>query len=306
MTTGAAKAKSSSTDSRRPGVEALRRSRVGHQAGAPGQQRPGGAAVQSGGSAPSAAQKRGWGPPEPSSSLPVSGRPAVSREAVDIARRLTRYGGSGTAADAAIIQEQLARMPLVVLRAAEGKGVRVIACRGSVGDFDPETSKIPWPGAPEGRTMADSPTAFRIMKGADRGGEIIIATEHDGRGGRRVVVEQRPGAEPAGFDPVAHELAHAVDRLDLIPSAASEGEAPSESDAFQEAVRASGGHIERTFRRSRTQEYFLHEGALGRRELFAETFARYFGGDPRLAADLPALFNYWQAVDERAGLSAGR
>ena len=97
--------------------------------------------------------------------------------------------------------------------------------------------------------------------------DIIIATD----GGN---------AGDGSYNTVFHETAHGVDELN--PKAFQ-----SDDPAFQKAY--SGDVPSMT---PGDDDYYLDPNS-GRSESYAESFARYFGGDPTLQQDWPNMYNYW-------------
>ena len=75
-----------------------------------------------------------------------------------------------------------------------------------------------------------------------------------------------------------HETGHAVD-YNAAPGHESTGDA-----AFERARAADEKQLD---------PYLDQPGVAGEEETFAETFGRFYGGDPALKKDLPDLYDYW-------------
>lgn len=178
-------------------------------------------------------------------------------------------GGTGTAADLAAVRAEVARLSASILAFFASKSVRIVACRGSVTDF--ETSlrgKRPrsWP---PGATWDTVPGTYLQERK-----RVVVATVDSG--GRRVVPVSGQGH--GSFNLAVHEAMHGHD----IES----GRRLTKSKKFKAARKADSGRL---------PEYLLQKGNAGLEETFAESAARHFGGDPALARDWPALAAWWAA-----------
>ena len=105
-------------------------------------------------------------------------------------------------------------------------------------------------------------------------------------GERKIIIGTRPSSTP---DVVCHEVGHALDELDGF-----EGMWQSDSDEFRALYERCLPHLVSDFHRQ--------QGALGRREFFADAFAAIasrqrpalvdmLGGDTRIAMDVMLYFN---------------
>ena len=105
-------------------------------------------------------------------------------------------------------------------------------------------------------------------------------------GERKIIIGTRPSSTP---DVVCHEVGHALDELDGF-----EGMWQSDSDEFRALYERCLPHLVSDFHRQ--------QGALGRREFFADAFAAIassqrpalvdmLGGDTRTALDVMLYFN---------------
>ncbi len=210
--------------------------------------------------------------------------PAVDPEAeqrLAIARRMVRAGGSGTDADAEAVARSLQSMPIGMLQAAEKSGVKVVACRGGITDAATDLKGVQPRGWPPGSTWDIVPGAYL----PDRS-ELVIATVEDPNGGRMV---PPTGMGHGSFNIAAHELAHGLDdKSALAGHNSGEAEFVAAYSADTESLRAHD------------ETYLLQEGAAGRSEAFAETFARYISNDPTLQGELPGMYSYWQRVQAQS------
>jgi Anthrax toxin lethal factor, N- and C-terminal domain len=192
-----------------------------------------------------------------------------------LAATLVIAGGSGTQADVDAIRPEIARLSEALLQALIKKGAHVVACRGAVTDVATNLrGKHPrgW------KAVNGVMPTWDIVPGTylSSGKRVILATVAASDGGRRM-----PGnGEGHGSVNVAlHETLHGHDYLG--------GHKPSKTKGFA-AARAAD--------LARLPEYLRQAGAAGREETYAESGARFFGGDPDLAADWPALFAYWSGA----------
>lgn len=187
---------------------------------------------------------------------------ARAAEAREIAARLVRPGGTGTAEDAAIVAADLAQLPVEVLRYMEAKGVTVVAARGSVTDYIAELRGVTPRGWPPG-------TSWDTVPGLARGTEVVIAV----RNGRVPPTGDGHGA----YSLLIHETFHGIDHG---------GGELSHGQAFRDARQADYANL---------SDYEKQAGDAGLQETFAETAARYFGGDPTLQTELPNIYAFWES-----------
>lgn len=96
-------------------------------------------------------------------------------------------------------------------------------------------------------------------------GDVIIATD----GGN---------AGDGSYNTVFHETAHAMDG----PDAAQSGSADFRKAYGADTPLMTPGE----------DDYYLNKDS-GPSEAYAESFARYAGGDPTLQQDWPSMYNYW-------------
>ena len=192
-----------------------------------------------------------------------------------LAAQLVIAGGSGTQADVDAIRPEIARLPPPLLQALIGKGAHVVACRGSVTDVATHLRGR----HPRGWKAVNGvmPT-WDIVPGTylSSGKRVILATIAAPGGGRKM-----PGTgEGHGSANLAlHETLHGHDYL--------LGHKPAKAKGFAAARSAD---------LARLPDYLRQTGAAGREETYAESGARFFAGDPALAADWPALFAYWSGA----------
>src|SRR5580698_1821797 len=89
----------------------------------------------------------------------------------EVAKRRTSVEGHGTDSDAALVVEQLAKMPKALLDALEKNGTKVKVCRGSVTDYLTELKGVKPRGWPPGATWDNVPGLQQPGKK-----EVVIAT----------------------------------------------------------------------------------------------------------------------------------
>ncbi|MEJ7732283.1 MAG: hypothetical protein WKG00_24135 [Polyangiaceae bacterium] len=207
----------------------------------------------------------GWPapPPPPQGAMAALPAPAgdVDSTRLALAQRLVSPAGSGTDSDAALVEAELARLPLEVLQYMERNGITVKVGRGSVVEVYPELSGVQVLGWPEGETWDRVPGV---------GWNPVAIAIRDGR-----IPPQGDGHNSTNL--VLHETFHAIDERHKF----------SQTEAFLAAYSADFAKLEPYYQEER-------EG-MGAGEAFAESAARYYAGDPTLREELPHLFAYWEA-----------
>lgn len=194
------------------------------------------------------------GAPEPAAKDPA----AQKRE---IAEAIVTTGGTGAASDKAVVVTEMLKIPLGALQALKKKGMTVVVCKNSVTEIKTELKGVRPRGWPAGHTWDSVPGLYD-------------------RANKRVIIATRGGKVPANGDGhgahnlVLHEVAHAID-------AAGGG---SDSKEFKAARDKDKGTL---------SAYESQAGAAGREETYAESFARYHGGDAGDKKAHPNLNAYW-------------
>lgn len=183
-----------------------------------------------------------------------------------------RPGGHGTSADIALVAAELAKFPAAELAMLEAAAIGVIACWDSVVDHRPDL-KDEHP-----RHWAKG-TNWTVVPGCYAPDErnVIIATVPDPGGGRRIPPY---GVKHGSFNLVLHETMHADDYA-----------------ADRRRCRNPGFVAARNIELARVPiqltDYEKRNDQAGHEETYAETAARYFGGDPSFAVTLPHLHQFW-------------
>ncbi len=193
-----------------------------------------------------------------------------------LARAVTTPGGSATAADARLVRAELERMPVGALRIMKDNGTKVVTCRGTVTDYRPDLKGQPPRGWNKGDTWDIVPGAYISEQN-----EVVVATVgHGTAAGAHVAAH---GEGHGSHNLALHEAFHAVDM-------GHGGNARSNDPAFVAARNADLGTLQR---------YELQPGTAGRQETYAESAARYYGGDPGDAGTHPRLHAYWDKYPPR-------
>jgi hypothetical protein len=126
----------------------------------------------------------------------------------------------------------------------------------------------------------------------------------------RALVVGSPGLT-SSFDVRLHEPAHAWDTMN-----GSNGVSESQLSSFQRAYAAENENLTAQAEAKTRQDpanrdayyYYLQQPSSlggydpGAAEAYAESFARYVGGDPTLKTDWPHLSDFWEAQDRARGL----
>jgi toxin lethal factor len=187
-----------------------------------------------------------------------------------LARGLTSTGGTGTAADARLVRAEVARMPLGALQIMTNNRTKVVACRDNITDYRTDLKGKP----PRGWKPGDT---WDIVPGVFLGdtNEVVIATRgHGTAAGAHVPIS---GEGHGAHNLTIHESFHSVDMGG--GGAHRSGEAD-----FNTARNADAATL---------STYEGQAGAAGQQETYAESAARYYGGDPADAAAHPNLHDFW-------------
>ncbi len=177
--------------------------------------------------------------------------------------------GHADQADAELVAAELAKLPPHILARLEENGTRVVVGRGSVTDAYPALAGVVPRGWPPGSSWDTVPGAF--MPDSN---EIAIATVGHGTPAGAHVPATGEGHGSRNL--VVHETMHGVDHTGNPPL--------SEGADFNTARTADSGGL---------SAYENQAGSAGQEETFAESAARYYGGDQGDAAAHPNLNSYW-------------
>jgi hypothetical protein len=194
-----------------------------------------------------------------------------------VVARVTKLGGTGTAEDAKAVAKGMKVFPTKMLKTMKANGTTMVACEGPMTDYLVDLKGVHPRDWPEGLTWDSVP-------GLHTGGtkEVVIGTMDDGSGKRKVPGPGEGPVKHGAFNLIAHEGGHAFD-LDGSP-------AKNTTPAFRtaRAKDITDGKMV-----APKDNYFLQAGEGGFEETFAESCARHFGGDPKMATDWPALKAFW-------------
>jgi hypothetical protein len=209
-------------------------------------------------------------PPPPALAASVSASGGSSSVApvnpnLALATSLVKTGGSGTAADAQLVAQSLAKLPKSTLEQMQKNGTKVIACRGSVTDYRTDLKGVPPRGWRPGSKWDKVPGSDTPDKN-----EVVIAViGHGTPAGPHV---PKFGEGHGSVNLVAHEATHSIDRGS--PS-------PSQSDDFTKARKADMNKL---------SNYEKQAGEAGAQETYAESAARHAEGKDQ---NTPHLKKYW-------------
>ncbi len=191
-----------------------------------------------------------------------------------LADKVLKTGGSGTAADVALVKERLVQYPSTALQRLVDQGTKVVVCEGSVTDHLTSLKGVAPRGWPPGSTWDNVPGLYNPA-----GNEVVIATVGQGTDAGAHVPASGEGH--GSYDLVLHEVGHGLDKNTLSGSA-----------DFTKARTADLGTL---------SAYESQAGSAGPEETFAESAARHYGGDPTDAATHPNLSAYWATDPVPAG-----
>jgi hypothetical protein len=200
----------------------------------------------------------------------VGGPPGSAAWQLRLALSLIDIKGTADARDAQLVAQELAKFPPYVLQILRGQGTRIVVCRGSVTEYRTDLRGVHPRGWPPGATWDTVPG----LNFAGRN-EVVIATVGHGTPAGAHVPATGEGHGSSNL--VLHESAHAVD-LDGTGAHRSGGA------AFNAA---------RTGDAATLGPYESQAGTAGQEETYAESAARYYGGDTTDSANHPNLNQYW-------------
>jgi hypothetical protein len=205
--------------------------------------------------------------PAPAGTAPAGGAAAAApvNPNLALATSLVKTGGSGTAEDAKLVAESLAKLPKSTLEQMQKNGTKVIACRDSVTDYRTDLKGVRPRGWPPGSTWDKVPGSNM----RDKNEVVIAVTGHGTAAGPHV---PKTGEGHGSVNLAAHEATHSIDRGS--PS-------PSESEDFKKARDADMAKL---------PDYEKQAGEGGPRETYAESAARHAEGKDQ---DTPHLKKYW-------------
>ena len=190
-----------------------------------------------------------------------------------LAAQLVVAGGTGTAADVAAIRPEIAKLPVETLAFLVDKDVRVVACRRAVTDVEPKLrDDVPrgWKDLDPPRTWDDVPGTYLA-----KGKRVIVATI-DAPGGGRMMPRTGVGHNSANL--ALHETLHCRHRLS------------------KKVLKAKSFRKARDADFDRLPDYLKQKDVAGLEETYAESGARFYQRDPKLASDWPALFAFWSGL----------
>ena len=190
-------------------------------------------------------------------------------------------GGSGTAEDVAAVIESASGLPKFVAQHFFDEKIRIVACRGSVTDFESDLRNvIPRGWESLGRTWDSVPGAY-----FDDRRRVVVATI--AVGDRRVVPDKSVGSH-GSESLVIHESLHGFDYCGKHAILAE----PS-------YVAARNGDI------AGLTAYENQAGQAGLEETFAETGAQFCAAPAVLAERCPNLSQFWASMPVTTESPAG-
>jgi hypothetical protein len=185
------------------------------------------------------------------------------------ARSLVIVGGSGTADDHEAVATQAAFLPDYLITRLLSKGVRIVACRNSITDFETDLrGVVPRGWEKTSKTWDHVPGAYF----PDRK-RVVIATW--GVKGVRAV-PQKTSLLHGSADLVVHESLHGYDYIG--------GHAALHDPRFIVARQADLNKL---------GAYERQAGQAGLEETFAESGARFAVDPDAMRRDWPGLFSFW-------------
>lgn len=178
--------------------------------------------------------------------------------------------GTANAADALLVANEFTKFPLAMQQTLDSGGGKIVVCRGSITEYRTDLRGVRPRGWPAGSTWDTVPGVFN----GDRNELVIATTGHGTPAGAHVPAT---GEGHGSANLVLHEGAHGIDHN--APAGAN-----SSSAGFNAARNSDSGTL---------SPYESQAGTAGQQETYAESAARYYGGDPNDAAAHPNLHNHW-------------
>lgn len=188
------------------------------------------------------------------------------------ARLLVIPGGSGDAQDQQAVADLAEKLPAFVVNRFFRKKARIVACRGSITDFETRyRGEVPRGWETTGRTWDEVPGAYLPAKKR----AVIATIESDGAR----IVPSHEDASHGSVDLVIHECLHGYDYLT--------GHRDIRSAPFKEAREDDLAEL---------SVYERQDGRGGLEETFAESGARHVSDRDTHAQAFPALAGYWDSL----------
>lgn len=187
---------------------------------------------------------------------------------------LTRAAGTADDMDRALVAAELSKIPPHILQRMENNGTAVVVCRNSVTEVRQDLAGVQPRGWPAGQTWDSVPGL-----NDPNSNQVIIATR--GHGTDEGPHVPRSGDGHGSSNLVIHESMHSVD------SHGPNGAHISETDQAYIDARNNDPAI-------MADGYEGTANAAGHEEAYAESAARYYGGDPNDAANHPGMHEYWE------------
>jgi hypothetical protein len=188
---------------------------------------------------------------------------------------MTETGGHGDTQDAKLVSQKFAKLPLDVIKTMRANGTKLVACQGNITDARPELKGQHPGGHATGATWDSPPPGVPGVYMPKPTNQVVVATHAKAGGGREVPPD---GDAHASFDLTLHESIHGYDWG---------GATYRHNDADFQAARTKD--------LAKLDPYFTQPGEAGLSETYAESGARYLGGDPKMKTDWPNLYAYWDS-----------
>lgn len=200
----------------------------------------------------------------------IGGTTEVSTLAMS--RSLIVITGSADAHDGELVAEEMAALPPHMLQVVIDGGGVVAVCRGSVTDHRTDLRGVQPRGWDPGQTWDIVPGLNSPTRN-----EVVIATV--GHGTPEGAHVPRAGEGHGSANLVLHEVGHNID-----------ANAPADQNSSSADFTAA-----RTPDVAGLSAYEQQAGTAGLEETYAESIARYYGGDATDAVDHPNLNSHWDS-----------
>lgn len=195
-----------------------------------------------------------------------------SAEPTAQALRLVDVRGTANEADKRLVAAELSKLQPDILQRLENNKTRVVVCRNSVTEVLTELKNVKPRGWPAGKSWDTVPGLFHPQTN-----RVIVATRgHNTPEGAHV---PKSGDGHGSFNLVIHETMHGLDYRST----------PAKLSTSLNFTKARNADL------ATLDPYEKQSGNAGPEEAFAESAARYYGGDSTDAIRHPKLHGYWAA-----------
>ena len=205
---------------------------------------------------------------------------------------ITNAKGTANKDDAVALAGEAAKLPTDVLRRLSAKGATLVAARGNVPDVIPDLKGVQPNGWPPGMTWDNVPGVYHSSS------KQIVACTHEKDGKRKVletgveITVDGQKVSHGSFSVVLHEAGHGLDFNGF-----NDGKQEMTAELSSKALFTNRRNKDVSDNKIKAprDNYYLQNSPWGERETFAESTARFFGGDGTLSGNdgWPETAKFW-------------